>query len=315
MNRGIAGAAGGAAAVALALSVPPPLPASGTGSVAASIAPLADIVRKVAGDDLPVHELFPPGVNPMAAVPSREALRELTAGVLYVRVGSVLEGNADSLVAEAAGGDLAVLDLSRGVDLIGPSIPEAAEDRIYSAALGLDDGGTGRGDNPFLWLDPLLVREFVDDLASALSEVRPTRRAEFEKRAAALTEGLEELDRGIRERLRDIRGKPFATFSGAPSYFCRRYGLKEVPVTGVTPGGGPGRQSLKGTVSRLQRLGVGAVFSDPSFPRRPAETAAGRAGVRLLVLEPFGAPGRGGYFEMMGHTLDLIEEGLRSSPQ
>ena len=47
-----------------------------------------------------------------------------------------------------AGGDFAVLDLSRGVDLIGPSVPEAAEDRIYSAALGLDDAGTGLSSNP-----------------------------------------------------------------------------------------------------------------------------------------------------------------------
>jgi ABC-type Zn uptake system ZnuABC Zn-binding protein ZnuA len=121
---------------------------------------------------------------------------------------------------------------------------------------------------------------------------------------------LDDLDQDIRERLASRKTGRIAAFTGTASYFCRRYGLDEVFVTGVTPGGGPGRTSLKGTVSLLRGLGVGAVFTGPLFPRQPAEAAASRAGVRLLVLEPFGAPGRGGYFEIMGHTLELIEEGL-----
>jgi zinc transport system substrate-binding protein len=255
-----------------------------------------------------VVELWPAGADPRSRDPDGRSRESAAGSPLYVKVGADLERGDESVAADTRRGGGRVLELSEGAALIGLTKGEEIEGKIFSAALGLD-GRVPRG-NPFLWLDPVLVKGFVNRLLPALSEAFPDRLPAFQVRAERLLDMLDDLDQDIRERLASRKAGKIAAFTGTASYFCRRYGLDEIFVTGVTPGGGPGRTSLKGTVSLLRGLGVGAVFTGPLFPRQPAEAASSRAGVPLLVLEPFGAPGRGGYFMIMNHTLDLIEQGV-----
>jgi ABC-type Zn uptake system ZnuABC Zn-binding protein ZnuA len=311
------GAAGrvGAALLPLALSLwlcALAAPARGEVRVAASVAPIANLAEQLAGDSIRVVALFPPGAAPRGeGDPDGDALRETAGSLLYFKVGSGLEGRADTLAVQAAGPGVVVVDLTEGMDLIAPSKPEETERKIFTSALGLDEASAPKGGNPYFWLDPLLAGEAVDRMAAALGKTLPGEKKALEGRRLLLRERLSALDGEIRERLAGVRDRRLAAFTGAGSYFARRYNLVEIPLTGVRPGGGPGRQSLKGTVSRIRSLGVRAVFTDPLFPRRPAVSAAERAGVRLLTLEPFGTGEHPGYMDMMRHNLRTIEDGLR----
>jgi len=294
-------------ALVLGLSSPA---AAGEIRVIVGIDAVAALVEELAGEEVRVLRLHGPGVNPRAPGEADEPLRDAAGALLYFRTGSWLEGGDEKRVSRAAGPGLAVVDLSEGIDLIAPSKPEETERKIFTAALGLDDASYPEEENPYFWLDPVLTARAVEIMAGALAQAFP-RNMGMEARTLQLRQRLADLDGEIRGRLKSVSDKRLAAFSGVASYFARRYGIVEVPVTGVTPGGGPGRQSLKGTVSRIRSLGVPAVFTDPSFPRRPAESAAARAGVPLLTLHPFGTPEHGGYFDMMRHNLSIIERGLR----
>lgn len=276
--------------------------------VAVSIAPLADLVGLIGGDDVEVVSLYPPGSGPPSIPLPDDAVNRAAGSLLYFRVGDILEGRSDSAAVRSLGKKAAVVEIAPAIDLIGPSKPEAAERRIFDAALGLD-GAAGRG-NPWFWLDPKMAVKAVDRIAEALAGALPEQRSVFVKRAEDLEKQLLELDRGIEGRLAAVGKRSFAAFSGVGSYFCRRYGFEEIAVTGVAPGGSPERTSLRGTVTTLRRIAVPAAFTGPSFPRRPAEEAAARAGVRLVVLEPFGSPGRGGYFEVMERFTDQVVDAL-----
>lgn len=303
----------GASILALTLWLCAPSAAGGEQvRVAASIAPIADLLEQLAGDSVRVVTLFPPGAAPRGeGDPDGDALREAAGSLMYFKVGSGLEGRADTLAVQAAGPGVAVVDLTEGMEMIAPSKPEETERKIFASALGLDEASAPKSGNPYFWLDPLLAGEAVDRMAAALGRILPGEKAALESRRLLLRARLSELDSEIRERLADVRDRRLAAFTGAAAYFARRYNLVEVPLAGVRPGGGPGRQSLKGTVSRIRSLGVRSVFTDPLFPRSPAESAAERAGVRLLTLEPFGAGESPGYMDMMRHNLRTIEDGLR----
>jgi len=276
--------------------------------VAVSIAPLADLVGLIGGDDVEVVSLYPPGSGPPSIPLPDDAVNRAAGSLLYFRVGDILEGRSDNAAVRSLGKKAAVVEIAPAIDLIGPSKPEEAERKIFDAALGLD--GTGGRGNPWFWLDPKMVVKAVDRITVALAEGSPERRDIFAGRAEDLKKQLLELDRKIEMRLANVEGRRFAAFSGVGSYFCRRYGLDEVAVTGVAPGGSPERTSLRGTVLLLQRLGVPAAFTGPSFPRRPAEEAAARAGIPLVFLEPYGSPGRGGYFEVMERFTDQVIDAL-----
>jgi ABC-type Zn uptake system ZnuABC Zn-binding protein ZnuA len=288
-----------------------PSPACGEISVVAGIDPVASLVKEIAGEGIRVIRLYPPGASPRSAEASREALRESAGALLYFRAGRWLEGRDEKRVTEAAGPLLSIVDLSGNLDLIALSKPEETERKIFTSALGLDEASVPAEKNPYFWLDPTLAEKAATTIAARLAEIAPGEADALRERSRRLRERLAELNREIQERLEPVEKRRMAVFTGAASYFARRYTIAEIPVTGVTPGGGPGRQSLKGTVERLRSLGVSSVFTDPSFPRRPAESAAAKAGVTLLTLHPFGTPEHRGYFDMMRLNLSIIEEGSR----
>jgi len=279
--------------------------------VVAGIDPIASLVEEIAGEDIRVIRLYPPGASPRTAGPAREALRETGGALLYFRAGRWLEGRDEREVTEAAGSGLTVVDLSANLDLIALSKPEETERKIFTSALGLDQASVPADNNPYFWLDPALAGKAAMTIAARLEEIAPGEAGGLRERSLRLRERLVKLDQVIEERLAPVTERRMAVFTGAASYFARRYAITEIAVTGVTPGGGPGRQSLKGTVARLQSLGASTVFTDPSFPRRPAESAAAKAGVTLLTLHPFGTPEHRGYFDMMRLNLDIIEQGLQ----
>jgi hypothetical protein len=210
----------------------------------------------------------------------------------------------------AAAGNVPLADLANRFEPADPSGPEEVERKLFSAALGVDGSPPGGSRSLTAWLDPLIAREMVDRIEESAAAAVPGRAAFFNRNAARLRERLTALDNEIRQLFEEVPRRRFAVFPGSWSAFARRYRLEEIPLAGVTPGGGPGRQSLKGTVSRIRSLGVGAVFTDRFFPREPAEMAARRAGVPLLVLEPFGSGNQVGYFEMMRYNAKLIKRGL-----
>jgi ABC-type Zn uptake system ZnuABC Zn-binding protein ZnuA len=213
--------------------------------------------------------------------------------------------------ATAAVESMPLADLAAGFAEADPSGPEEVERRIFAAALGVDGSPPGGDGSLTAWLDPLIARGMVGRIEERLAAAFPGRAALFRGRSARLGERLTVLDAEIRQRFEEVPQRRFAVFPGSWSSFARRYRLEEIPLAGVIPGGGPGRQSLKGTVSRIRSLGVKAVFTDRFFPREPAQMAARRAGVLLHVLEPFGVGNKVGYFETMRYNAAVIERGLR----
>lgn len=309
------------AALLLALSIP-----AHAGDSAARVivlvggAPLASIAEGIAGSGIAVIPLFPAGLHPRSVSPDREALEAVVAveaidgTLLYLKADDRIDGLGLEAARRLTGTGLVTVDISRGIDLIGEAAPEKAERKIFEAALGVDGAAGETGGVVTWWLDPRAVDIAAATIAEALSEAVPEQKELFIRRAELVRKELQALDGEIAAALGDARGRAFVSFTRSWSYFTRRYGLRNVLLTGVSPGAGPGRRSLKGAVARVRSAGAGAVFADSFFPRRPAEETARRAGAALVLLEPFGTIEERGYFKMMRRNVRLISEGLRRPP-
>jgi ABC-type Zn uptake system ZnuABC Zn-binding protein ZnuA len=292
--------------------LPLPQDAAAAMRVVASVFPVADMVRQVAGREAEVLELLPPGANPHVFEPAPGALREVAQGRIFFRVGAGLESWSEKIVRSAAPADMTVVDLSEGIPLIRRLGAGEAENRIFAAATGLDRSAEGEGANPHFWLDPLLAREMVDRIETALIAALPESKTSLSRRAARFREELQGLDEEIRRRVTQFESHRLVSFHDAWSYFARRYGLEEVGVIEVAPGREPSPRHLAGIVSRIRRLGVRAVFAESQFPPQAAEVIARETGVKLLILDPIGgaAPDRRSYLDLMRYNLDILEEGL-----
>src|SRR5207249_8079737 len=97
---------------------------------------------------------------------------------------------------------------------------------------------------------------------------------------------LQQLDREYRAGLRRCTRREFVTSHAAFGYLGRRYGLKQVPITGLAPESEQAPQQLAHVVDVVRRTHATTVFFETLVSPRLADTVAREVGAKTAVLDP-----------------------------
>lgn len=84
--------------------------------------------------------------------------------------------------------------------------------------------------DPHVWLDPLLAKKQVMNIASHMAESDPENSETYLNNAKSYSEQLEMLDQEIRTQLSNCKKDTFVPFHNAFSYFAERYNLHTLAV-------------------------------------------------------------------------------------
>jgi zinc transport system substrate-binding protein len=251
----------------------------GKKEVAASFYPLAFAAEELGGDGVNVVNLTPPGTEPHDLEPTPSDVRELKSADLVLLLG---HGFQPQLEEAARGGDIVEL---------------------------LDTPGLNRfqNDDPHVWLDParykLLARRIGDELGTEASVQRFVAR-------------LEALDRDYRRGLADCARDDIVTSHDAFGYLAQRYGLRQIPITGLSPEAEPSPKDLSRVVDLVRSTHATTVFSETLVSPRIAEAVATETGARTAVLnpieglEPSEATNGEDYFSLMRSNLAELRAAL-----
>lgn len=307
---------------------PAPRPGGRSPVAVATIAPLADLVRSVAGPGWTVRSVIPPGTSPHVFEPAPSDLRKLVDAELVVVAGAGYDDWMRRALAACAS-HARVLD-SAGSIGIGPEKEASAHgggdahDADEHAAAGADAHGSGHeghahgilGEDPHWWLSPVLAAKALGPIAEALAAVDPAGVEGYRRRARETAAGYLALDREIAATLAPLRGKRFVSAHRAWVYFADRYGLVEAASIEPVPGREPSPKELKELVDEGRRGGLGRLFTEPQFPPAAARVIAREAGLELTLVDPIGGvPGRETYPELMRFNADAFSRGLRAAPE
>jgi zinc transport system substrate-binding protein len=156
---------------------------------------------------------------------------------------------------------------------------EAHEHRHEGAEPG--GGHHEEMDDPHLWLSPPLVMIQARAIFDALAANDPQNRASYEANYRSFVLELVDLDLFL-SRLFAAEAKPdsFMVFHPAWGYFADAYGLHQVPVE--VEGKEPKARELDEFIKRAHELGVKAVFVQPQYSPKTAQTIADAVGARLV---------------------------------
>ena len=254
---------------------------------AATIAPLADLVGRVAGPAWTIRTVVPPGSSAHSFEPAPKDVRLLAGARLLVVVGGEYDGWAARLAAMASR-KAVILDAG--------------------AAAG---NGEGEEDDPHWWLSPPLARASLPAIAQVLSRIDPEGADGYRLRAAETSREIDRLDEEIAARLAPFRGRSFFAAHPAWPHFAGRYGLRQAGSIEPAPGREPSPRQLRALVDTARAGGVGVLFTEPQFPDSAARVIASEGGLSLSLLDPIGGvPGRGSYFEMMRFNAAALERAL-----
>lgn len=249
-------------------------------SVVATVFPIAEVARAVGGDDVRVHDLTPADAEPHDYEPGSDDVDRIEDGDVLVYVGGGFQ----------------------------PAVERAAR-RSDAARVDLLEG-----DDPHVWLDPVLMRSAADKVADALADADPEHADDYRRRAAAFAEVLTTLDAEYAASLQTCDRRVIVTTHDAFSRLAARYDLRQESLTGTAPEAEPDPRRLAELLDLVRREGITTVFGEGKEDARAADALAREAGVRTAVLRTLEQRYEGGYVEGMRENLRMLREALGCRP-
>ncbi len=282
----------------------PPGAKPGKPAVVATVFPLYDFTRSIAGDRADVRMLLPPASEPHSFEPRPADIVAIHSATLFIYVNPEMEPWARNLVKNTPPGKPQIIEASAGITATEPASPHG-------------HGGHAHGRDPHLWLDLSNAIRMVGTIRDGLIRTDPDGAAVYRKNAADYEARLHALDEKFREGLSDCR-KRIIVNSGhfAFDYMARRYGFRYLSVYGVSPDAEPTAPDLARVTNTLRSNGLHYLFYEELLSPRLGQTIARETGAQFLMLnsadtvtkEQFD---RGiTFIELMERNLDNLRTGM-----
>jgi len=211
--------------------------APGRGLAAATVFPIYDLARRVAGDRLEIRLILAPGLDPHHYEPRPKDVVGLEDAGLIFAVGLDLDPWAQALARSAGAGEARVFELGPLMDPIlappGMIRPEPLID-------------------PHFWTDPVRAQRAVDVIVEALSGLDPEGAPFYRERASGVRRSIQALHVEVGRQAQTWTHRKLVTFHGSLFYFASRYGLSVVGVVQPLPGSEPSAQHVQAIVAELK---------------------------------------------------------------
>lgn len=274
-----------------------PASAAAAVQVAVSILPQKYFVQRIAGDLAEVTVMVPPGADPHTYEPKPSQMRGLAGAKLYMTIGVPFEKAWLERITAAGGKDMTMVRLEKGIDLLPQDEHFLDEDHGHDADHDKDghhaeddhhaEAAEGHhhdhdGGDPHIWLSPALVKMMAGSIKAALVKADPAHAPLYRANHDAFVRELDELDlhiNGLFENVPENRRR-FMVFHPAWSYFAHNYNLREIAIE--VEGREPGPKQLTRIVEFAKKEGIEAIFVQPQFSKRGAETIARNVGATLI---------------------------------
>lgn len=269
-------------------------PIAGSMPVVVTLPVFLSMVQAVGGNHVSVSSIVPAGVDPHSYQPTPSDVREVAdAKAIFVN-GAGLETWMDGLIKSAGGSNAPVYTLSEGLN------------PVVQTASGTQEG------NPHFWLDPTNAIHYVQRIEQGLSERDPEHAADYQANAARYIGQIQDFDTWAKVQIEKIPvdQRKIVTFHDAFPYFGQHFGLSVIGVIEKSPGRDPSAKELADLVDQIKSEDVKAIFNEPQFNPKLADSLARDAGIKTLTLYSASPPKGDGYIEMMRKNITTVVEGL-----
>lgn len=220
-----------------------------------------------------------------------EDLMRLEKAGFFVINGAELESFLDKVVRQLP--DLKIIEAGRGIALI--------------------EGENEEEVNPHIWVSLAGAIQEVNNIAGQLAVLDPAHGEQYIRNAAAYTARLEELRQRMHRELSGLNSREVVTFHEAFPYFTREFNLTTAAVVEREPGSEPTGAELAQTIQLIRKAQVKAIFIEPQYPAKAAQTIAQETGAVCYTLDPAvsGPLEPHAYLNIMEENLKTLKAALK----
>ncbi len=261
---------------------------------AATIFPVYDLAREIAGDRAEVRLILPQGASPHTFEITPQVASRVASSRVVFKIGIV-----DDWIDSVSGNKLYKVD---------KDIPFQ---KFEIKAFGEEAGSEGTGYDPHYWTIPsnaqIMARNIYDRMVETDPEGRNTYTANYKK----LDGDLASLDNEIKQELQPFAGESLITFHDAWGYFASRYDLKIAAVLLSSPGKEITPGNIKAVGDAANYAHAKAVFYEPEFSRDVVDSFAKDYYLKTGILDAEGGMPGDTYINLMRRNVISIKDALR----
>lgn len=182
-----------------------------------------------------------------------------------------------------------------------------------SRDIELLEGGGDEGPNPHVWVSITNAITQVQNIEEQLSAIDPSHSEDYEKNAQSYIQKLEEQRSRMHKTLDGVAHKDIVTFHEAFPYFAKEFNLNIIGVIEREPGSEPSAKELGETINQIKEIGIKALFAEPQYSSKAAETIAMETGAKVYTLDPgvTGPMEADSYIQMMDKNMQVLKEALK----
>lgn len=250
--------------------------------VVTTFLPMYWFTKAVTGDLAQVEILVPPGSEIHDYQTTPKDVQAIAQADVLVKNGMGLEEFLESTVKNAQNPKLKQIEASRGIQPLRQLSPVVKPVETK----GENHDRDRAGDNPHVWLDPLLAIKQVENIRNGLIAADPGNKDVYQANAAAYIKQLQALDQQFQQRLKLFgNGCTFITFHDAFPYLAKRYQLKQVAVVEI-PEDQLSPDDIQKTIATVKKYNVKALFGEPGTDNKLLSSLSQDLKLTLRSLDP-----------------------------
>lgn len=249
----------------------------GTRTISVTIEPQRYFAEKIAGDLFQINCVTPAGQNPETYDPTPQQMVQISQSQAYFRIGEIGFEQAWMKNLQSQNPDMAVFDLSEGMELI------KNEEEAHEEGEAHPHHHHGSVD-PHIWTSISGARVIAQNTYQAFIKLDPENQEVYRAGYQRLIEEIDSTEAEMKQLLQPLAGTAFIIYHPALTYFAREFGLKQLCIE--LDGKEPSPAQLKQLLETAIQSGAKVVFVQQEFDQKNAELIAKETGCRLVTINP-----------------------------
>lgn len=284
--------------------------------VYASVYPMYDFAKKIAGDKINVEMIMPQGTEPHGWEPDTEDIKKLENADMFIYNGAGLEDWTEKVINSLSNKDLKVVEASEGVELIKSTHShdheeedhnhegeenhnhnhEATENNHNHEATENNHNHEAHEDehedhhhggmDPHVWISPKNAKIEMENIKNALVELDKENADYYESNYEKYAKILDELDAKYSEQLRDLPNKTIVVSHEAYGYLCKDYNLTQIGIKGVNAETEPDAKKMAEIINYVKENKITTIFTEELIDPKVSKIIADETGCQVKVLSP-----------------------------
>ncbi|MBC1291946.1 zinc ABC transporter solute-binding protein [Listeria booriae] len=248
-------------------------------TVYTTVYPLQYLASQIGGTYVDAHSVYPAGSDAHSFDPTQKDMMNIADSDLFFYIGLGMEGFVDKAKQSLKNENVKFVITTDNLHL--PTMSHEEEDHEHEE----DEDGHDHGDiNPHVWLDPNYMITMAATVRDNLSKELPAQKETFNKNYEKVVSQLKTLNTDYKTMADTAKHKDFVTAHAAYGYWEKEYGLKQIPIAGISTSDEPSQKKLTTIVNTIKSEKIPYILLEQNTNSKIADVIQKETDTKTLKL-------------------------------